>query len=466
MSFWLYFILFAPLIIAQIQQEQNIYTIDDSYVYSSSNPGGIQYTSAWIGQPNATGSYNSTYHACAAQQCELVFFFQGDQIAYYGTSTPDPTPVTVTLDVDTKIKLNHSSDDVQPQTLLWQSDPLGPGDHIIQISNGGINSTILSFDFFRIRSDHGIVPTFYGPGCSSVSKGAVVVDEVDPAVSYSGGWEVATGSLSYFGGSMRHTNQAGNILRFQFNGTRAWYFADVDVTTHADMEISIDGMRDKVVSGTRLHRFKQVLLWSSPELPSGLHTVEIKHIGRQGQWVRQHAFRSLTAIICSSGNKPKKRFPVAAVVGASIAGLVVLVAFGGTFICYRRKRAKNDKNDSTIQSAQADGANTVNKTISKPDSGHGPRGHNMVMPDVPLVRRPEATEFNSIQETQNAGRHSCPHNGVVYRAIEQNSQRAIALKKSRVPLEVKKSLLQHEAPVLTALHGHLAILEVFGYGAW
>ncbi|KAF8595470.1 kinase-like protein [Ceratobasidium sp. AG-I] len=54
--------------------------------------------------------------------------------------------------------------------------------------------------------------------------------------------------------------------------------------------------------------------------------------------------------------------------------------------------------------------------------------------------------------------------GIVYRATEQSSGRTFALKKSRVSLEVKRSLLQHEAQVLKALHGHPAIPEVFGYG--
>jgi serine/threonine protein kinase len=53
---------------------------------------------------------------------------------------------------------------------------------------------------------------------------------------------------------------------------------------------------------------------------------------------------------------------------------------------------------------------------------------------------------------------------IVYRATELDRNRAVALKKSRVSLLVKRSLLQHEAAVLGFLHGHPAIPQAFGYG--
>ncbi|KAF8595462.1 kinase-like protein [Ceratobasidium sp. AG-I] len=54
--------------------------------------------------------------------------------------------------------------------------------------------------------------------------------------------------------------------------------------------------------------------------------------------------------------------------------------------------------------------------------------------------------------------------GIVYYAKECDSDRAIALKQSRASLQVKRTILQHEARVLSILSGHPAIPEVFGYG--
>ncbi|KAG5648360.1 hypothetical protein DXG03_004932 [Asterophora parasitica] len=52
----------------------------------------------------------------------------------------------------------------------------------------------------------------------------------------------------------------------------------------------------------------------------------------------------------------------------------------------------------------------------------------------------------------------------VYHATERESGRAVALKKSRVSLRVKRTLLQHEANVLKLLSGHPSIPQIFAYG--
>lgn len=53
---------------------------------------------------------------------------------------------------------------------------------------------------------------------------------------------------------------------------------------------------------------------------------------------------------------------------------------------------------------------------------------------------------------------------VVYLATELKTGRTVALKKSRVSLRIKRSLLRHEANVLKLLSGHRAIPEVYAYG--
>ncbi|KAG5644588.1 hypothetical protein DXG03_008162 [Asterophora parasitica] len=50
---------------------------------------------------------------------------------------------------------------------------------------------------------------------------------------------------------------------------------------------------------------------------------------------------------------------------------------------------------------------------------------------------------------------------IVYHATERDSGRAVALKKSRVSLRVKRSILKHEARVHKLLSGHPSIPQVF-----
>ena len=54
--------------------------------------------------------------------------------------------------------------------------------------------------------------------------------------------------------------------------------------------------------------------------------------------------------------------------------------------------------------------------------------------------------------------------GLVFQAIEANSGRTVALKKSRVSQRVKRTVLRYESRVLQLLQGHPAIPAIYGYG--
>ncbi|TFK42013.1 kinase-like domain-containing protein [Crucibulum laeve] len=54
--------------------------------------------------------------------------------------------------------------------------------------------------------------------------------------------------------------------------------------------------------------------------------------------------------------------------------------------------------------------------------------------------------------------------GLVFQAIEANSGRTVALKKSRVSQRVKRTILRYESTVLQLLQGHPAIPVIYGYG--
>ncbi|GJJ07546.1 hypothetical protein Clacol_001748 [Clathrus columnatus] len=53
---------------------------------------------------------------------------------------------------------------------------------------------------------------------------------------------------------------------------------------------------------------------------------------------------------------------------------------------------------------------------------------------------------------------------MIFRAEDLKSGQVVALKKSRVPLRVKRPILQYESRVLRMLQGHPAIPELYGYG--
>jgi len=53
---------------------------------------------------------------------------------------------------------------------------------------------------------------------------------------------------------------------------------------------------------------------------------------------------------------------------------------------------------------------------------------------------------------------------LVFRAVEASSKKTVALKKSRVSLKVKRTVLRHESRILQFLQGHPAIPTLYEYG--
>ncbi|KAF5388176.1 hypothetical protein D9615_000077 [Tricholomella constricta] len=54
--------------------------------------------------------------------------------------------------------------------------------------------------------------------------------------------------------------------------------------------------------------------------------------------------------------------------------------------------------------------------------------------------------------------------GAVFQAVETNSGRTVALKKSRVSQRVKRTILRYESRILQLLQGHPSIPAIYGYG--
>ncbi|KAG8694172.1 hypothetical protein FRC08_008668, partial [Ceratobasidium sp. 394] len=122
-----------------------------------------------------------------------MFFFQGDEIYYYGDKGPGYGAVRINVDgmVDVYDTVNASSSTLEYQQLLWSKTGLGPGDHQVIISkNDTAGAGSISLDYFRIvSSNNTIIPSTAGSGASVVPDEALIVDNTDDSITYSGGWE-------------------------------------------------------------------------------------------------------------------------------------------------------------------------------------------------------------------------------------------------------------------------------------
>ncbi|QRV81828.1 transmembrane protein [Ceratobasidium sp. AG-Ba] len=218
------------------------------------------------------------------------------------------------------------------QQELWKSSTLDAGDHQLLVTNTG--NTLIGVDSLVTPNDasNDIRPAGLGPGASSVSSGAILVDDSDPSLNYGGSsWQSTTGG--FMQNSSRSTANPGDSCTFTFEGTQVWYFAN-DYSQNAVVDITLDG--NKVYTGASdTSKFVQKLLWSSSQLNAGQHTVKVTHVGNPGDIASVEFFMYLPS---ASGSKS---VPLGAIIGASVGGAVLLTLLGGILVICASRRKRN-----------------------------------------------------------------------------------------------------------------------------
>ncbi|KAG9082092.1 hypothetical protein FRC06_005228, partial [Ceratobasidium sp. 370] len=228
---------------------------DSSQTRRHLSPGGIQFGgSGWdnYNPGHAAERYKGSYTVTNAPDATIVLFFRGKSIKYYGDKDPKGGSASVRIDGQAAATVGV----VAPpsgflfQQMLWASPPLDSNDHQIVISNVGAKVNpqqgLIGLDFFEIVPNDGtnsVAPSSFGPGASSVPKNAILVDDSEGSITYSGTWQTKNSipdSSIYFRGSAHTTQSPGDSCTFRFIGTDIWYFTDY-APGNAVIGISIDG---------------------------------------------------------------------------------------------------------------------------------------------------------------------------------------------------------------------------------
>ncbi|KAF8760330.1 hypothetical protein RHS01_01350 [Rhizoctonia solani] len=299
-----------------------------------------------------------TYHRSTQPNADLIYFFQGDAIYYYGDRGPiTMRPAMVYIDGDNKgdMVLSNSSS-TQYQQLLWSKANLGPGDHQIVISNAGSGGQVMGLDYLVIESDHGFTSAGAGPAASSIPSEAIIVDDNDPNVITYIGWDKivyvrspssinylgsnlpsqpSRGRFFYYKNTMHRTNQPGSFLTFKFNGTAVWYIAGL-FPDNGMMNITLDNESAVMINGSSGSNasLTQRIIWNATELPNREHTVVIKHQDIAGLHVTLDYF---------SVPQPASRAspPIPVIVGSTLGAAALLALSIVWYMLIRRRRTSN-----------------------------------------------------------------------------------------------------------------------------
>jgi len=146
---------------------------------------------------------------------------------------------------------------------------LAAGAHTLTIVNTGQRNPASSG--LNIAIDRADVTT---SGPSTV----VTLDTNDASFRYSANWGLTTGVSDMYAGTANWSYTAGSTMDFTFTGTRIALHAVRDIDQQM-IAVSVDGGAESLVDNYAPTRNASGVVWTSPVLPSGSHTLRVRVTG-------------------------------------------------------------------------------------------------------------------------------------------------------------------------------------------
>jgi hypothetical protein len=235
---------------------------------TSDGPDYMQYGSNWGTTTGISGTYNGTVDWSYTPGSTSIVHFIGNQLVLYGVHDVDQGEFSVSVDGSSPVTVDDYASTRNPNAVLWTSPDLDPGPHVATITvlstknsaSSGYNIALTRADVLQgTRED------------ADASSGPATF-------SYGSGWGVTTGVNDMFDGTANWSYTGGSVATITFTGTEIGLHAVNDVD-QGYMDIAVDGGTPVQVDDYAPLRNASGVVWTSPFLTSGSHTVTITATG-------------------------------------------------------------------------------------------------------------------------------------------------------------------------------------------
>ncbi|KAJ3567290.1 hypothetical protein NP233_g6454 [Leucocoprinus birnbaumii] len=348
--------------------------------------GGITYNGNWFsdtGSQNNVGNFGPPYlgtlHGITTNGF-LSFPFSGTAVQVWGTNNEanfntDPDPTWECFIDGNSISRDAPFQFAENNWKFCDKSGLPDGNHTLRVEVK-VQNPSQTFWLDQIR---------YIPSPSlSLENRTILLDNSDPAVQFDAQW-------TSLGGGANMTTKPGSIATVNFVGvSMSWYAFIPTELPHNGSQASwsIDGGQDNTFllkglpAGTGVSTVYNQRFFTTPDLPAGSHTVEVKFLGSQQTtplgldyiYVKNGSFPTSTdtttpsttsASSAGAGNSGQsnpdrqsdnggssKETPVGAIVGGVIGGLALLLLLAAGFLFFRRRRRLSRQDDRSTTTHQ------------------------------------------------------------------------------------------------------------------
>jgi hypothetical protein len=231
------------------------------------SPGYFQYGSNWGETTGVSDMYDGTANWSYTPGSAAVFRFTGNQVALHAVKDVDQGEMDISVDGSAPVTIDDYSATRNASGIVWASPVLDPGPHVVTITVDSARNPASSGNNIAIdRAD------VYS--ATRIDANATTGTHF----SYGSGWGLTTGVSDMYDGTANWSYTGGSVATLTFTGTEIALHAVKDVD-QGEMDISVDGGSPTVVDDYAPTRIAGGVVWTSPTLSEGTHTLTITCAG-------------------------------------------------------------------------------------------------------------------------------------------------------------------------------------------
>jgi beta-galactosidase len=258
----------------------------------------FNYAGAWSHGSGSGGLFNGDNSWSGTTNDTATLAFNGTRVVLYGVL--DTTHGTGAISIDGGAETNVSFNGTRRgNVVLWGSPTLAQGAHTLRVRVTG-NGPV-AIDRAMVVSNP---PVVIGPPPSSIiSVNDNTLGTGQEQFEYVGTWSYGNQAGAYQGDN-HWSNAVNAYYQVRFTGAQVRLYAAKD-PAHGIIGVSIDGGAESNVDLYASTRADQVLVWTSPVLAAGSHTLKVRVTGnKNASSTNTFAIGDRVDVVPSSGPTP------------------------------------------------------------------------------------------------------------------------------------------------------------------
>jgi hypothetical protein len=225
----------------------------------------FSYAGTWKTSTGA-GKYLGDDHYSNTTNSSYTFRFAGTQVALYGAKASHHGQASVQIDGGAAITVDQYAATRQENALMYRSPALAAGAHTVKVTVRGTRQAASSGTVIAVdRAEYVAAPL--------TTVNDAVIGSTTNTFAYAGTWHTSTGAAKYQGDD-HYSNTTGSSYTLRFSGTQVALYG-AKASHHGQASVQIDGGTAVTVDQYASTRQDNVLMYRSPALTAGAHTVKV-----------------------------------------------------------------------------------------------------------------------------------------------------------------------------------------------